>query len=415
MKRLRRRASPLVSTLDSPPYFKYLQEKPPCAGALYIMKTMRATKALIHLDRFGNNIRAVRGYIGIGPHICMPVKADAYGHGALRVAEEAVKQGASFLAVATAGEGAELREGGVTAPILLFSVPLPEELDHIIACGLIPFITDREFAAAVAAAAAKAGVVAPVHLKVDTGMGRVGCRPEEAASLAGYIASLKSLSYQGTATHLARADSRAPDAAAATKQQLARFHEALDAIKKAGVDTGIAHAANSGATLLYPDAYFDMVRPGILLYGYPPSPETAALSFTEPVMDMVSQLVFIKKVKKGETVSYGGTWTAPEDRIIGTIPVGYGDGFPRGLSGGDFTARIKGKQYRLVGRICMDQCMVDLGTEPEVERWDTVTLFGKGTFTAGDIAARLNTIPYEITCNINKRVPREIKRGPLGD
>ncbi|MDR2518123.1 MAG: alanine racemase [Spirochaetaceae bacterium] len=372
---------------------------------------MRATKALIHLDRFGKNIEAVRAHIGEGPRICMPVKADAYGHGAAAVAGEALRKGASFLAVATVQEGISLREEGAGAPILLFSVPLPEELDSAFAHRLIPFITDREFAEAAAAAAARAGVTAPVHLKIDTGMGRVGCRPEEAPGLARFIASCPSLLYAGTATHLARSDSREPDAVSATKQQINRFKEALGAIRNAGIDPGIVHAANSGATLLHKDAHFDMVRPGILLYGYPPSPELADISFTEPVMELVSQLVFIKKVKKGEAVSYGGTWTAPCDRFIGTIPVGYGDGLPRSLSGGGFTVRIRGKQYPVAGRICMDQCMVDLGAELEAARWDQVTLFGKGTFTAADIAERLHTIPYEITCNINKRVPRSIERG----
>jgi alanine racemase len=342
----------------------------------------------------------------------MPVKADAYGHGALSIAREALCRGAAFLAVATVGEGAELREAGITAPILLFSVPLPEELDDMIANALIPFVPDRAFAEAVAAAAARAGVAAPVHLKIDTGMGRVGCRPEEALETARYIASRASLQYAGTATHLARADSRDPEAEAATTRQIERFTDALDAIRKAGIDPGIVHAANSGATLLRKDAHFDMVRPGILLYGYPPSPELADISRTEPVMELVSRIVFIKKVRKGEPVSYGGTWTAPEDRFVGTVPAGYGDGLPRALSGSGFTVGIRGRRYPLAGRICMDQCMVDLGPELAVERWDTVTLFGKdSSFTAGDIAAAVNTIPYEITCNITKRVPRRIERG----
>ncbi|MDR2484530.1 MAG: alanine racemase [Treponema sp.] len=368
---------------------------------------MRATKALIHLDRLTKNIAAVRRRIGPEPLICIPVKADGYGHGASAIAEAGIHAGASFLAVATVQEGAELREAGIAAPVLLFSCPLPEELDEMIAYKLTPFIPDKEVAAAMGAAAAKAGAALPVHIKIDTGMGRVGCRPEEAAGLALYIASLKALRYEGTATHLAIADSAAQDAIRAAKKQLARFNEALEAIKKTGLDTGIVHAANSGATLLHEDAYFNMVRPGILLYGYPPSEELSALAQTEPVMELVSSIVFIKKVKKGEAVSYGGTWVAPEDRIIGTIPLGYGDGLPRRLSG-DFQVLINGKLYPLAGRICMDQCMVDLGPAADVNRWDKVTVFGgsEGAFSAGDIASKLNTIPYEITCNINKRVPR---------
>jgi alanine racemase len=238
-------------------------------------------------------------------------------------------------------------------------------------------------------------------------MGRVGCSPEDAADLAHFISSLTYLKYEGTATHLAVADSRAADALGPTKKQLARFNAALAAIRRAGLDTGVVHAANSGAILLHEDAYFDMVRPGILLYGYPPSEEIRDVARVEPVMELETAIVFIKKVKKGEAVSYGGTWIAPEDRVIGTLPIGYGDGLPRTLSH-QLQVCIQGTLYPLVGRICMDQCMVDLGTTTSVKRWDSVTIFGgsKGALDAAGIAARLQTIPYEITCNINKRVPR---------
>jgi alanine racemase len=368
---------------------------------------MRATKAIIHLDNLKKNIEAVRSHIGPEPLICMPVKADGYGHGGVAIAEAAIRSGAAFLAVATVREGAELREAGISAPILLLSLPLLEELDEMIAARLIPFIPDREFAEALDRAAAKAGVLQPVHVKIDTGMGRVGCRPEEAADLARSIVFLKSLKYEGTATHLAIADSTAPEGIAATRTQLDRFTHALKSIKKAGLDPGIVHAANSGAVLLHPDSYFNMVRPGIMLYGYPPSGELSSQVPVEPVMELVTRVVFIKTVKKGEAISYGGTWIAPEDRVIGTLPIGYGDGLPRRLSG-NFQVLIQGNLYPLVGRICMDQCMVDLGPTTKVSRWDRVTIFGghEGALNAGDIAARVNTIPYEIICDINKRVPR---------
>lgn len=368
---------------------------------------MRATQALIYLDRLKKNIETVRNRIGPKPLLCMPVKADGYGHGAIPIAQAALCSGAAALAVATVQEGAELRKAGIDAPILLFSIPLPEELDELAAYQLSPFIADKECAQALAAAANRAGVRLQVHLKIDTGMGRVGCRPEAAAELAASIASFPSLHYAGTATHLAQADSLADTAQAYTQKQLARFKEALDAIRKAGFDTGIVHAANSGAVVLHEDGYFDMVRPGILLYGYPPSAELASLLQVEPVMDLVTSVVFIKKVTSGEALSYGGTWIAPGDRMIATLPVGYGDGLPRGLSG-KLQVLIRGTLYPVVGRICMDQCMVDLGQDTEVRRWDPVIIFGgtQGALSAGDLAAKLHTIPYEITCTINKRVPR---------
>ncbi|MDR1302778.1 MAG: alanine racemase [Treponema sp.] len=368
---------------------------------------MRATQALIHLDRLQKNIAAVRNRIGPKPLICMPVKADGYGHGAIPVAHEALSSGVAVLAVASVQEGIELRKAGITAPILLFSIPLPEELDDLAAATLSPFVADKDSATALAAAADRAGVRLPVHLKIDTGMGRVGCRPEAAAALAAYLVSLPSLHYVGTATHLARADALSADAMAYTQKQLARFTQALDAIRTAGFDTGIVHAANSGAVFLHTDAYFDMVRPGIVLYGYPPSEELASLVQLEPVMELRTAVVFIKKVLSGTPLSYGGTWIAPADRMIATLPVGYGDGLPRALSG-NLQVLIRGALYPLAGRICMDQCMVDLGPDTDVRRWDPVTVFG-GTgeaLTAGDLAAKLHTIPYEITCNINKRVPR---------
>jgi alanine racemase len=370
---------------------------------------MRATKVIIHLDRLRRNIAAVRERIGPGPLICMPVKADAYGHGAARIAGAALEAGVRYLAVATVREGAELREAGIAAPILLLSVPLPEELPEMVSLGLIPLAGDKEFAAGAARAAERAGKRLPVHLKIDTGMGRIGCRPEEAPDLAGYIAGLKGLEYAGTATHLAAADSAEAEDVRYTKIQLERFARAVADLKKAGLDPGIVHAANTGAVAFHRDAWFDMVRPGILLYGYPPG---ASRIPAEPVMELVTRIVFIKKVKKGEPISYGRTWTSPGDTVIATIPVGYADGLPRGLSG-NHTVSIRGKPYPLVGRICMDQCMADLGPEPDIGRWEEVTVFGGEAPSAAEIAGKLGAIPYEITCGIAGRVPRVYDAGVL--
>jgi len=361
------------------------------------------------LERLRHNIAAVRALAGQRPLICMAVKADAYGHGAVKIAEEGLRCGASFLGVAAVSEGAALRAAGISAPILFFSTAGETELDELVSCNLSPFVSDEEYAAALNSRAEKAGVKLSVHLKIDTGMGRLGCRPEDAPGLARRIASLKSLHYEGTATHFAASDSAGEAAVKSVKKQLALFNEALVDIKKAGFDTGLVHAANSGAVLLYKDAHFDMVRPGILLYGYSPSGELAGLcggtSGVKPVMEFVSGLSFIKTVKKGTPISYNGTWTAPEDRVIGTIPAGYGDGLPRILTN-NYQVLIRGKLFPLVGNICMDQCMVDLGDGSGVERWDAVTIFGGAGLSAADAAAKAGSIPYEITCNVNKRVPR---------
>ncbi|MCL2130767.1 MAG: alanine racemase [Treponema sp.] len=342
-----------------------------------------------------------------GPHcrICVPVKADAYGHGAVPVSLRALEAGAECLAVAALSECAELRSGGITAPILLLSQALPEEFPDIVSLALSPLVSDYEVIEQLAFTAKIAGKKLPVHLKIDSGMGRMGCRPEEAAALAAKIVSHKELTLEGVATHLSVSDSLNPDDFAYTKEQLRRFGEAVYSIRDAGIEPCIVHAANSGAFVFHEDSYFDMVRPGIFLYGYSPAASEKEGLIAKPVMEFRSAVVSIKEIKKGEAVSYGRTWVSPEDTKIGIIPAGYADGLPRLLSN-NFSVLIQGKTYPLIGRICMDQCMVNLGKETAVHRWDEVKFFGPGFTTAADIAEKLNTIPYEITCNINKRVPR---------
>ena len=348
-------------------------------------------------------MEAVRKKTGPHPKICVPVKADAYGHGAVAVSRCALEAGAEYLAVATVAEGAELRAAGIAAPILLLSQALPEEAPDIISEKLIPLVSDGAVIEDLGRAAEQAKKRLTLHLKVDTGMGRMGCRPEDAAGLAAKIVSHKSLSLGGTATHLSVSDSSELGDIAYTKEQLRWFRETVASIEKAGIAPGLVHAANSGAFVFHEDAYFDMVRPGIFLYGYSPAGNQGLTA--EPVMELRSSVVFVKRAKKGEAISYGRTWVAPEDTFIGVMPAGYADGFPRLLSN-NHSVRIRGRAYPLAGRICMDQCMVNLGPETEVQRWDEAVIFGPGFINAGDIAEKLKTIPYEITCNINKRVPR---------
>jgi len=371
---------------------------------------MQATRAMVHLDKFEENFKVIRERVGPERHICVPVKADAYGHGAAAIARASLAAGASFLAVAKTKEGAELREAGIGTPILLFSQPLPAEIPEIIKNHLIPLVSDGEFAALLDQAAGAANTRLPVHLKIDTGMGRMGCPPHEAPAVARQIAACASLEYAGTATHLAVADSTIVEDRTYTEQQIARFNEALDSIRSAGLNPGIVHAANSGAIILHPGAWFDMVRPGILLYGYKTVEEAATgLALpplrVEPVMELRTNVVLIKQVKKGEAISYGRTWTAPQDTEVAVLSVGYGDGLPR-LASNRWQTFIGGKAYPLVGRICMDQCMADLGPASGVRRWDEAVLFGGPAPDAADLARLIGTIPYEITCNINKRVPR---------
>jgi len=371
-------------------------------------------KAIIHLDRFIANIEAVKARIGHERHICVPVKANAYGHGAPVIAETSLKAGAYCLGAATVEEGTKLRIEGITAPILLFTQPHPAEIPDVLTAGLTPFVSDEWYACALNEAAASKTIL-PVHLKIDTGMGRSGCSAKDALSLAKYIDSCASLELAGTATHFAVSDSTDAEDIAYTQLQLSRFKETIVAIKNAGINPGIVHAANSGAVILHPDTWFDMVRPGIFLYGYKSAEEKEIPEFpfepiqAQPVMELRTTVVMIKKIKKGETVSYGRTWTAPRDTTVAVLPAGYADGFPL-LASNKWQVVIGGKTYPVAGRICMDQCCVDLGQESDVRRWDEAVIFGGCAQDAAALAAAVGTIPYEITCNINKRVPRVYKR-----
>lgn len=368
---------------------------------------MRATRAIIHLGNLQYNIASIRKKLPEGTRICVPVKADAYGHGALPVAVAAIRSGATVLAVASIQEGIDLRESGIVAPILSLSLPLPEEILSIIQYEITPLVVDSEFISQVGEVARTMNKIVPVHLKIDTGMGRIGCTPAQAVTLARQIKKEKHLILEGTATHLAAADSTAPEDREYTFQQLSRFDTALEEIRSEGIDPGIVHAANSGAVCQYPQAIYDMVRPGILIYGYPPSRDLDSCMDIKPVMELETRIVSIKKIEKGTSVSYNRTWTAPEDTYIATIPVGYADGLVRHLSPG-LKVRIGEENFPIVGKICMDQCMIDIGADPWVQRWDVVTIFGpdsKGA-SARTLAHLTDTIPYEITCGINKRVPR---------
>ena len=373
--------------------------------------------ACIHLDALKANIAYIQTLAGTR-QILAPVKADAYGHGAVEIARAALAAGVTHLGVARVSEAAELREQGVTAPILLFSRCPPYQYDDAIALDVSFFIGDAEWltetgtAAAAGAAAGKGRPPVTIYIKVDTGMGRLGCPPETAIELVRLVQQFPAPRLGGICTHLAVSDSDDSADIAYTKQQIKRFTQAVDGIRAAGLSSGILSAAASGGLLYHPESHFDLVRPGILLYGYSPSGvspssvASSAASPVKPVMELTAQVSFIKRVHRGESVSYGRTWTAPRDTVIATLPIGYGDGLPR-LSSGSVGAFIRGKRYPQVGRICMDQCMVDLGSDPDVRLWDEAVIFGgPSPDTAATIARAAQTIPYEVLTGITKRVPR---------
>lgn len=368
---------------------------------------MRATKAIIHLDNLEYNIKHIKQQLAPRIKICLPVKADAYGHGAVRTAIAAIRAGVSYLAVASVQEGIELREAGIVAPIISLSLPILEEIDSIIEYKLEPLVIDEAFINELNRAAEQQHKAVAVHLKIDTGMSRIGCQPSEAVKLATQIVRAPHLRLQGVATHFAVADSETEQNRSFTRQQFERFTEAVAAIRNAGIVIPIVHAANSGAVQTFPEAQFDMVRPGLLAYGYHPLQSRAEAFDVKSVMELVTQVVLIKQIRAGTSVSYGRDWTAPEDTYIATLPIGYADGLRRALSPG-LKVRIGNEFFPIVGKICMDQCMVDIGPHPWVQRWDEVCIFGTDPRdnTAQTLADIAGTIPYEITCGIHKRVPR---------
>ncbi len=391
---------------------------------------MRATFANIYMGNLRHNIEEVRRRLAPGVRLCIPVKADAYGHGAVPVAHTAVECGSDYLAVAAVSEGVELRKAGITIPILVLSLPQPSEFTEIIERHLTPSLCDSELIRMLNVTATAMGRRVPVHLKVDTGMGRIGCTPEEAPELARLIANSQGVHLDGVFTHFAVSDSLLPADVDYTRRQIETFRQVVDSIRRLGIEPGICHAANSAAVFQYPESHFDMVRPGLVVYGYYPGDITEEYLNSascrcggatptvdadqspvrlRPMMDVRSSIVAVKQVKKGESISYGRQWVAQEDCQVGVIPAGYGDGLLRRY-GESLQVTINGRLYPVVGRICMDQCMICLGTDSSVSRWDEVIIFGPREHgalqSAQDIADRAGTISYEITCGIDQRVPR---------
>lgn len=367
---------------------------------------MRATRATIDLAQLRANLRAVQRSLtargGRRPRICLALKAAAYGHGAVPVARAALQAGASAFGVATVAEGVELRAAGITAPILLFSLPLPEEAAEIVRARLTALCADAALGRDLARAAASAGRTVAVHLKVDTGMGRIGCRPDVAAELAQELRRLPALRLTGVCTHFALADQ--PDQEF-SRAQLTAFNRAVAAIPDH--HRLLRHAANSGAIVGLPAAHLDLVRPGIIAYGYYPGEHQRRTVPVRPVMELATRVVYLKRVPAGTGLSYGLTYRTAAATLIATLPVGYADGYPRILSGRT-EVLIRGRRYPVAGRICMDQCLVDLGPRPDVARYDRAVLFGPDPAgpDAAELAAAADTIPYEITSRVAARVPR---------
>lgn len=368
--------------------------------------------AEIDLDALAHNMREIRKKTGPKAEIMAVVKTDAYGHGAVEVAETLLENGADRLAVAMLDEAVELRRQGITAPMLILGLTHPEYYEAVIQADAAQTVDSFEQARALSEAAEKVGKKAVIHIKLDTGMGRIGytCREKDIEEVK-RITRLPNLFAEGIFTHFAKADEEDP---AFTREQFWRFMGFLDRLEKEGIRFPVRHVSNSAATLRFPEMHLEMVRPGIILYGYYPSEAfDKDLLDLKPVMSLRAKITHIKDMEEGETVSYGGTYRVKGQQKIATVPVGYGDGYFRILSG---KARmfVHGEPVPVVGRICMDQSMIDVSSVHTIRIGDEVVIFGneggKG-ISLDALAKEAGTIPYELLCAVSRRVPRVYLKG----
>ncbi|MDO9173418.1 MAG: alanine racemase [Actinomycetota bacterium] len=369
---------------------------------------MRWAWAEIDSAAISKNVAALKALTRPKTLFMAVVKADGYGHGAAQAARAAIAGGADRLGVATVMEGIELREAGIAAPILLLSEPPEESVPELLEHRLTPTVTTREFAVAMGKRAASRDALAPYHLKIDTGMNRIGVHSGEAAAFARNLADFPGLKLEGTFTHLATADVLGDWE---VTRALKRFEVALDEMRTEGVNPGIVHAANSPATILYPESHYSMVRCGIAIYGLQPSADTEKALGLVPAMSVKARASLVKRIGMGDSVSYGYTWTASAPTTIATLPLGYADGVHRVLSN-SMDVLIGGKKCRQVGRVCMDQLMVEVERGNEVRRGDEAVIVGEqgGTrLRMETLAKAAGTINYELACGFGLRLERHYR------
>lgn len=368
--------------------------------------TKMRTWAEIDLAALEHNYRALRALAPQGCRFLGLCKADAYGHGALPVAKKLQELGADMLAVACVDEAAQLRRGGITLPILCLGKTPLELTPMLLEYDVTQAMEDLETGEALSQAAQKAGKKLTIHVKLDTGMSRLGFfwRQDTAQETADRIAKLcrlPGLEAEGMFTHFADADGDETY----TMDQFTRFLDAKAALEQRGITFKICHCAASAAVLNYPCTHMDMVRPGVALYGYYPAPGMEGLDGPglEPVMTVKSRIAAVRALPKGTCVSYGCTATLERDSRLAVVPIGYGDGYPRGLSN-RMTMKIRGQECPVVGRICMDMCMVDVTDVPDAAAGDEAVVYDGPLM---ERAAQLtDTIVYELMCHIAPRIPR---------
>ena len=362
--------------------------------------------AEIDLGAIAANVQAIRRQIGATVQMMAVVKANAYGHGALPVARQALACGADYLGVACLEEALELRGAGIDAPILVLGYVPKQNFKEAIAEQIELTVFDLSSARALSVVAQQTGRTAHIHLKLETGMGRLGFNADaKSVDVLLSIADLAGINIKGLFSHLASADERDKSFA---RQQLSIFHAFVERLEQRGLFIPVKHIANSAAIMELPEAHLDMVRAGIILYGLLPS-EAVDRNILElrPAMRLMSRVIFIKDIAAGTSISYGRSYISPEPRRVATVPIGYADGYSRGFSN-RAAAVIRGKRVSLLGKVCMDQCVFDVSELETVEPGDEVILFGglQDGITAEEMADLIGTIGYEIVCMPSGRIPR---------
>jgi len=370
------------------------------------------TWAEVDLDAIAHNARKLKERAGEETELVAVVKANAYGHGAVPVARTALENGASRLAVNRALEGVELRQAGLTAPILILILgySLPSEAETIVRWDLTPTVTTVEGALALSAMSDRQSKVTLIHVKVDTGMGRFGLLPDEVVPFVRRIAELPGLKLEGLFTHFALADSADKTY---TRRQFGLYLWVVEQLENAGFTIPLKHVANSATTLDRPEMHLDMVRCGIALYGLRPSDEVEPAIPLKPAMALKSRVARVRTLQPGSSISYGCTYTTTRPTPVALVPVGYGDGYHRFLSNKG-SVLIGGKRAPIVGRVCMDQFVVDITAIESVRQGDEVVVFGRQgeeEISAEEVAALAGTINYEVVTSILPRVTRVYLKG----
>jgi len=361
--------------------------------------------AEIDLPALRRNIATVRREVGPLPRIMAVVKADAYGHGAVPVAWHALKSGCDALGVGDSAEALQLRESGITGPILILGAIIEEEIPKVVEADVAVSVHSPDLLDLLDDEGRRQHRLLRLHLKIDTGMGRLGASPQRASEIAREIQSRRNLELEGLCTHLSSAFTAN---AAQTREQLDRFHEAVESLKAIGIRPPVIHAANSAGMLTFPESRFDMVRTGITLYGLDPGLFRKLNIPLSPILSLKTRIAFLKGVPTGTPVGYEQTWRSARPTRIATCPVGYNDGYPRLLSNKAY-ALVRGRRVPVVGTVTMDYVMLDVGDLEETAVGDEVTLIGRDgveEIRCDELAATIGTIPYEITCGLGRRVKR---------